>query len=158
MSELEFNHLAGIHLAAPLDSLGEPLGLGGWEDQIAGEPIVRLVVEERLVQPGGDLLAAAVDVPGPLVLVVEQVVPKGKPVVGVGPFVVEQPTNEGGPLDGGRIGEKGFELARSREQANEVEVDPAGECGIVERRRGRQLVLGEIDMQNSVDRVAVADG
>jgi hypothetical protein len=58
------------------------------------------------------LLPPAVDVPGPLVLVAEQVVPERQPVVGVGPLVVEQPADEGGPLIRGGVGEEGVQLAR----------------------------------------------
>ena len=56
---------------------------GGWSDQIADELAERLVGQQRVVEPGGDLLPAAVDVAGPFIVVPQQVVPERQPVLGV---------------------------------------------------------------------------
>ncbi len=43
-----------------------------------------LFVDRGAIEPAGDLLAAAIDVAGAGVIVAEQVIPEGQPVVGIG--------------------------------------------------------------------------
>src|SRR3989442_875631 len=69
---------------------------GGRGNQLPSEAVVGLVLQQRAVEPGGDLLPAAVDVAGPGVVVAEQVVPEDEPVLGVGAALREQPGDEPG--------------------------------------------------------------
>src|SRR5262249_21179238 len=71
LRELQLRHLAGVDVAAPLDALDEPLRLWRRVDQLADELVVGRVVQQRRIEPGGDLLAAAVDVAGALVVIAE---------------------------------------------------------------------------------------
>ena len=68
--------LAGVDRPAPNDALNEALSTGGRFDQIANELTERLVGQQRLVEPGGDLLPAAVDVAGSFIVVAQQVIPE----------------------------------------------------------------------------------
>ncbi len=58
--------LAGVHPPALLDAVDEPLDFVRGADQLVDEPVERRVLGQRLIEPAGDLLAAAVDVAGPL--------------------------------------------------------------------------------------------
>src|SRR5262249_7523689 len=147
-----------VDLAAPLDALRETFRVRVRVDELAGELVERLVLQQRLVEPGGDLLAAAVDVAGALVLVAKQIVPEGEPVVGVSALVVEQAAQQVGALIAARIGEEGVKFRRGGQQANEVEVDAAGEGGIVERRRGGDFVPDEVVAYKQVNRTQGAAG
>ena len=140
LGELQLDHLAGVHLAAPLDPFDETLGLGRRRDLLADELVVRLVVEKRLVQPAGDLLPPAVDVPGCLVLVAEQVIPEREPVIGVarvcrravgGREVLRLFGAESARYISSLLG-TGSRPMRSRKA-------PAGERRVVERRRAADL-------------------
>ena len=160
LRELDLAHLAGVDPPPPLDPLDEPLRFRRRADQLADEPVVGLVLEQRLIEPAGDLLAAAVDVAGARVVVAEQVVPEGQPVVGVGAAVVEHPADQPRALVGGRVVQERLELVGRRQQADHVEEQPAGERRVVQRLGRRDLVRGEIGVDDAVDGVvaAVASG
>ncbi|MFO0968575.1 MAG: hypothetical protein U0793_23710 [Gemmataceae bacterium] len=94
LRELQLDHLAGVDVAAPLDAPDEAFGVGRRVDQLADELVVRLVVEEGLVEPAADLLAAAVDVARAGVIVAEHVVPEGEPVLGERAVLVQKLVDE----------------------------------------------------------------
>ena len=102
LRELDLADLAGVDPPPPLDPLDEPLRFRRRADQLADEPVVGLVVDQRPIEPAGDRLAAAVDVAGPDVVVAQQVVPEAQPVIGVGTAVVEEPAGQPCSLVGGR--------------------------------------------------------
>src|SRR5262245_49433132 len=89
LRELKLDDLTGVNLTAPLDPLRESFRIRVRIDQLAGELVERLVIQQRLVEPGGNLLASAVDVAGALVLVAQEVVPEGEPVIAVSSFLIE---------------------------------------------------------------------
>src|SRR5262249_7066924 len=116
LGELEFRHLAGVNHAAPLDSLDKPLGFSGRVNQLAHKLVVGLVVPQGEVEPGSYLFSAAVDVAGPLIIVAKEIVPKGQPVVGIGPPVVEELADQALALVSRRVGQEGVKLVRRRQQ------------------------------------------
>ena len=136
--------------------LAKPSDVGLRGDQLADELVVRLVVEQRLVQPGGDLLAAAVDVAGAGVVVAQQVVPERQPVVGVGDAVVEQAADQRASLVRVGVGDERFDGRRRRQQADEIEASAADERRVVGQRRRRDAVLAPVGEHDAVDRVVDA--
>ncbi len=156
LRELDLADLAGVDPAPPLDALDEPLRLGRRADQLADEPVVGLVVEQRPIEPAGDLLAAAVDVAGAGVVVAEQVVPEGQPVIGVGPAVVEQrggqPRRLSGPVSFTNASSSPAGGSRPITSRNTRRANAASSRG----SGGGDLVRGEIGVDDAVDRVVAA--
>ena len=91
---LELRHLGGAHGTSPDDALREPLTVRRRRDEFARELVVRLVGQQRDVEPVGDLLAPPVDVTRAGIIVAQEVVPKRHPVVGVVDIPREQRTHE----------------------------------------------------------------
>src|SRR5262249_19163564 len=71
LRELQLRHLAGVDVAAPLDSLDESSGFARRADQLTDELVVGLIVFNGAVEPSRDLLPAAVDVASAGVVVAE---------------------------------------------------------------------------------------
>ena len=149
-------HLAGVDSAAPLDALDEALRVRGRADQLADELIVRLVVEQRLVQPGGDLLAAAVDVAGAAVVVAQQIVPEREPVLGVAACPRAILDDIGISFVRRRVFQKPSQLVGRRQQADQVEVDAAGKRDVVEAAAEGPPCAASIGLDDPVDGVFAA--
>src|SRR4029450_1250652 len=75
LRELQLDDLTGVDLATPPDPLREPLRVRSRADQLADESVVRLVLQQRPVQPRRDLLPPAVNVTRATILVTQHVVP-----------------------------------------------------------------------------------
>ena len=159
LGELNLRGRARADIAAPLDAGGEALALGRVGDELAGELVVRPVLDERAIKPLGDLLAPAGDETGAGVVVAEKVVPEREPVLGVGRVVGEERAHERGAFVCGLVGEKLRERFRLRQQADEVEVRAAGEGGVVHGLGRRGFALGEVGVEDAVNGVrAACDG
>ena len=115
-----------------------------------------LFSSERVVEPGGDLLAAAVDVAGAGVVVAQQVVPEREPVVGVRPIFVQQLTDRVVARVRSGIHHENVKLRRRRQQADQVEMDAAQEGRVIDKRGGLDLVPGVIGVDDAVDRMPIA--
>ena len=74
-------------------------------------------------------------------------------MLGVGHVVGQQSIDESGSLICVFIGEKRVEFRRGRKQADEVEISPPRERRIVDRLRSRQFLVGQIGIENAVDRI-----
>ena len=79
-----------LTLSAPLDPIDETCGIALAHDQFAGHYIVSLVRPQRIVQPGGDLLATTGDETGPGIVVAQQIIPESQPMIGVVHFPGKQ--------------------------------------------------------------------
>ncbi len=156
LRELELGHLARAHRAAPDDALGEAFAVGGRRHELAREPVVRLVGEQREVEPVGDLLAAAVDVAGTGVIVAQEVVPEDHPVVGVVDVAGEELPHERLALVGPRVAREGAGLFGGRQQADEVQHDATLEGGVIRRRRRRGALGREPSVEHAVERMRTA--
>ena len=90
LCRLHLAALAGVHGAAPLDTLHKPGRIALAADQFADELVIRLVRVERAVQPGGNLRAPVVDEAGTEIGVAQVIIPKAHPMIGVGAIVLKQ--------------------------------------------------------------------
>jgi len=143
----------GVHISPPDDAAAEALARGRGAHELGDETVVRLVIDERLIEPVRNLLAAAIDEARAFVVVAEQVVPKREPVLGVIAFVREQPAHELRAFVGRAVAQKFVELLRRRQQADEVEVGAARESAVVHRHRKLDVMRGEVARENVVNRM-----
>jgi hypothetical protein len=156
LRELNFRGRARAHVAAPADAGGEALALRRVGNQLARKLVVGLVLNERAVEPLGDLRAPAGDEAGAGVVVAEQVVPERQPVLGVSRVVREQVTHELRALVRRLVGEELRQRLRLGQQAHEVEVRATGESGVVHRLRRCGFALREVRIEDAVNRVRAA--
>ena len=153
---LHRRNLAGVHCAAPDDAFREPGGLRRWIDQLRDKLVVRLVLVERGVEPRGNLLAPTVDVARALVIISQQVVPERQPMLGVTAVVGEQTRDKLLAFVSALVAEELLDLLRRREQADDVEIDAAGEGAVIDRLAGLDLMLGEVRREQAVDGILQA--
>src|SRR5690606_21443132 len=130
LGELNLGCLAGRDLAPPTDAADEALRFGRGVNQLAGELVVGLVLDQHAVQPGCDLLPAAGNEPGAAVIVPQQVVPECEPVLGIGDVVGQQLVDEPLALVGPRIVEECLQTVGRRQQTQKVQPCPAGKRGV----------------------------
>ena len=126
----------GAGLAPPVDAGQEALGIArrGRVDQCRDEPVVGHVLAQRSLQPRRDARAPRIlrEV-GDAVLVAEQIVPERDPMLGVAIAVGEQRPHQAGALVDGRVVEERLQLFGGGQQAPQIEVDAAGEPGVVDQ-------------------------
>ena len=122
-----------VDRAAPDNALGKALAPVDRIDQLPDELIVRLVVEQGLIEPGADLLATAIDVPGSLIVIAKEIVPEAQPVLGVARFVIQQLPDIARPLVLATIFEKHLLLLRGRQEPGDVQRSPSQEHSIIDR-------------------------
>ena len=156
LRELQLRELPGAHGAAPDDALGEALAVRRGRDELAHEGVVGPVVDEGGVKPAGDLLAAAVDVAGAGVVIAQQVVPEGHPMVGVVDVAREQTTDEALALVRRGVGEERGGLLRRGQESDEVEMGAPQEGGVGGGRRPGQAGLGGPGVQHAVHGMGAA--
>ena len=154
LGRLHLRFLAGVHHAPPDDALGEPLRVLRGIDQVVHEIVVRLVVEKRSVQPAGDLLATAVDVARPGVVVAQDIIPKRQPMLGVRLAISKQSPNQLAAFLRVRVRHERLEFLHRRQQADRVEINAPGKNSIRDHPPGIDIVLREVRLQQTVDRVA----
>lgn len=95
LSKLNLHGLTGTDFAAPADSVNVSLaGCCGWCNQLAGKLVERFVLQESIIEPATDLLATSGNESGPAVVVAEQVIEEGQPVICIGDAVIQQGANE----------------------------------------------------------------
>ena len=152
LGELDRQGLARADVAAPLDPLDEPFALGrGRGDQLAHHHVEGTVLLQRVVKPAAHLGAAAGDEAGAGVVVAEEVVPESEPVIGVVEVAGEEGINEFGAFVRVFVRKKGARFFRSREQADEIEVDAAEEGGVVRGIGPGEFPLREVGVDEAVD-------
>ena len=129
--------ICGVWLAlttpAPDDALGEALGIGRRVDQLGHELVVRHVGEQCRVEPTGDLLAPAVDIAGALVIIAQQIIPEGQPMLGVVAIVGQQPIHQALALVRAAFRDEGLQFLWRRQQPDHIQICAARE------QRGRRL-------------------
>ena len=146
--------LAGVDPPAPLDAEAEPFRLGRRTDQLGDEPVVGLVLEQRLVEPPRDLLPAAVDIAGPPVVVPEQVVPEAsasgrrsrgdrRAAAGRAPRACPGPDPGGRPSSSSAVGSSPTQSRKTRRT----------NARVVERRRRADFLTRPVRVQDPVDRL-----
>ena len=122
-----------VDRAAPDNALGKAFAPVDRIDQLPDELVVRLVVEQGLIEPGADLLATAINVPGSLIVIAKEIVPEAQPVLGVARFVIEQLPDIARPLVLATIFEKHLLLLRCRQEPGDVQRSPSQEHSIIDR-------------------------
>ena len=151
LRELQLDNLTRVDGAAPLDAVDEAIAITSRADEFAHHAVVGFVVDERLVQPGADLLAATIDEAGASVIVTEQVVPESEPVLGIGAGLGQQALDQQGAPFGRRVSLEFFAVGLGWQLADEVEVNPAEE-GVIIGRLGQFLfVTGVVGIENAVN-------
>ena len=110
LGELHVSCLACIDVSAPLDPIDETCGIALSIDQFAGHYVVSFVRPQRVIQPGGDLLATTGDETGPGIVVAQQIIPESQPMIGVGHFSGKQFLDQTVFLVLRRIGEECFKF------------------------------------------------
>ena len=156
LRELNLRRRARAHVAAPFDARREALALRRVGDQLARELVVGLVLDERAIEPLGDLLSPAGDKAGAGIIVAEQVVPKREPMLGVGGVIREQLAHEPRAFVRRRVAEKFPERLRLRQQAEEIKVRAARKRRVVNRRGRRCFTLRELGVEDAIDRIRAA--
>ena len=81
------NSLSCAYVAAPLDPVDETSRVPFGIDQLTCHLVVRLVLPQGSVEPSSDLLASTGDETCARIVVAQQVVPEGQPVIGIGDVV-----------------------------------------------------------------------
>ena len=105
------------------------------------------------MQPPADLFTPAVDKARAFVVIAQQVIPKREPVVRVAAFVPEQRGHEFRAFVRGGVGEKGVELFRRREQADDIEMHTPRKRAVVDGVGKRHALLREVAREHIVNRM-----
>jgi hypothetical protein len=99
------------------------------------------------------LLAPVVDVASAAVIIAEEIIPKRQPMLGVATVVNQQPIHEPLALVFAGIPHERFHLFCRWQQADDVEVNAAGEHTIAHQLSGLQTVRLKVWRQPEVNRV-----
>ena len=103
----------------------------------------------------GDLLASAVNITGAAIIVPQRVVPESHPMQRVIEVVREQAADQTLALVGALIGDESLHLLRRRQQADHVQINPAGIRAIADGRDRLDLMGRKVRLQEKVDRVGI---
>ena len=107
LRELNLDGLSSADLATPSDAVGKSSAFTRkGRNQLAGHRIVRLIVDQCLVEPLGDLRSASGDKPGSGIVVSQLIVPKRQPMLGVLDVPIEQRTDQFHTFVRRRIGQE----------------------------------------------------
>ncbi len=153
---MNFARLAGADGSAPSDALGIALGVGTGVDEVSDHLVVRDVFEEAAVEPRGNLFSTTGDEPCSAVVIAEEVIPKGHPVVGVVGVSGEERADEGVVFFGAFVIQKLFLFLWRGEDADEVEVRSSEEVLIVGRLWLWLPEFAEVFVNDAIDGVGAS--
>ncbi len=152
LRELDLDRLSGADIAAPLDAVDKAAALvGEGGDEFAGELVEGHVGDEGVVEPLADLRASACDEAGAAVVVAEEIVPEGEPVLGVVDIAREQGIDQSGALVRRWVVEEGRPFVGCGKEADEIEVGAPEKSAVVERRRPGEVLFLQVARDESVD-------
>src|SRR6056297_1029909 len=84
LRELNLIRLTGTHFATPLDPIDESTaGVRRRGNEFGSELIKGFIVQQRLIKPLADLFSTAGNESRSRVIISQQIIPKGQPVIGV---------------------------------------------------------------------------
>ena len=80
LGKLDFHRLSSTDCTPPTNPLTKTGRLGIRRNQLTCHLIIRLILDQRLIEPLADLLAATGNKPSPSIIVPQQIVPKRQPM------------------------------------------------------------------------------
>ena len=154
LRELNLDRLTCADLATPSDAVGKTSAFTRKRrNQLAGHRVVRLIVDQCLVEPLGDLRPASGDKPGSGIVVSQLIVPKRQPMLGVLDIPIEQRTDQFQMFVCRRIGKERLGLLGGWQKSDQIQVQTPDKNLVLNRSERSERPSSAVGIEDTIDRM-----
>ena len=154
LRELNLDGLSSADLATPSDAVGKSSAFTRkGRNQLAGHRIVRLIVDQCLVEPLGDLRSASGDKPGSGIIVSQLIVPKRQPMLGVLDVPIEQRTDQFHTFVSRRIGQERLGLLGGWQKSYQIQIQATDKNLVLDRSERSERATSAVGIEDTIDRM-----